>query len=43
MPDAAFSDFDDIVFLAQANCVPAVMQSTDSAFLMIKGLTFESS
>ena len=43
MPDAAFSDLDDIVFQAQANSVPAEMRSRDSAFLMIKGLTFENS
>ena len=43
MPDVAFSDLYDIVFQAQANSVPAVMRSTDSVFLMIKGLTFENS
>lgn len=43
MPDVAFSNLDDIVFQAQAGSVPAVMRSTDSVFLMIKGLTFENS
>lgn len=43
MPDVAFSDEGDIVFQAQANSVPAVMRSTGSVFLMIKGWTFENS
>lgn len=42
MPDVAFSDLNDIISQVQTNSVPAVLRSTGSVFLMIKGLISEN-